>query len=863
MPTKNLQWFTDEMAATYKPAPLPPGYAGYDIHVVRGASSRSLLGDLGLVDDNNVVVVATQPRVDVQKIEFIPLFDATRPTPTRAEGHGVEVDLSTGVVTAQAAAPAPPAPQLRNFILEAQVTVDNPADPAHPTVLKLPIRVHIHRRVGSLWLTPVPLTIPLDNAGWRLSVFAHFETDPPAVTELDSFVGDITRIPDLQWTGGASVVIDAHGRITPQTVGEQEVSVQLPATWGGRQAVGRVVVTEAWGGLPFDRRAAFLVAGPGEAKLDEVLNVLFLSEGFLAGEEDVFSEIVEDLVHETGRSARTRPFDLFTREGSINYWSYFLSSRERGASAVGAMRTRPLVLHLGDGLQIEAQPGSHEPAPNEPVNLEVMFQRVGLPTPADLPPTNPADQNAWRDAKIVEWRTLYGNARVPAGITVDLAVNWGSWGLRTLVDERDTATGLAAGERPRADRSSVFRLLLPHPTRARRGDLDKFIAPLTAGVGGRVIGGVWAGPNAKDRAYVVVLAAGAAFGGEGGSPVVASLVDSGVIRVARGARPHALETVPNPVPTSLPAGRPSMSTLGHAVVIHELGHALGLQDEYSDPGFFNLPRDRRPSLVQQGNVQPVEDFAGSILRGDHLRWRWPRIKKAGVLDDRPVGMGNDKFVISLKKGHKDAFEDGDICYLRQRPLLKPADPAHPEIIVEARRSGKLRVVGRQMGEQVLVADLDGTLSPAPGGDPTFPAVAPFESILYVPVPATGYAQAQGDEHAELVSRTIRDHIDTTNRPLNRLVAACAVHAEQRLAAVDLPANITFWSRGADLFVGAFDGGVRFHCNVIHPSGECLMSTLKGFAPFCPICRYLLVDRVDPSQHGQIDLDYDRRYPEPA
>jgi hypothetical protein len=40
-------------------------------------------------------------------------------------------------------------------------------------------------------------------------------------------------------------------------------------------------------------------------------------------------------------------------------------------------------------------------------------------------------------------------------------------------------------------------------------------------------------------------------------------------------------------------------------------------------------------------------------------------------------------------------------------------------------------------------------------------------------------------------------------------------------------------------------------------------TVGGFAivvPFCPVCRYAMVDRIDPSGHGRIDADYDYEYP---
>jgi hypothetical protein len=68
-------------------------------------------------------------------------------------------------------------------------------------------------------------------------------------------------------------------------------------------------------------------------------------------------------------------------------------------------------------------------------------------------------------------------------------------------------------------------------------------------------------------------------------------------------------------------------------------------------------------------------------------------------------------------------------------------------------------------------------------------------------------------------------------------------------------------------VGLYDGGVRFFCGVYHPSGACIMRKLEvpsGATTylFCPVCRYLLVDRIDPSKHGVIDADYSKRYPQP-
>ena len=45
----------------------------------------------------------------------------------------------------------------------------------------------------------------------------------------------------------------------------------------------------------------------------------------------------------------------------------------------------------------------------------------------------------------------------------------------------------------------------------------------------------------------------------------------------------------------------------------------------------------------------------------------------------------------------------------------------------------------------------------------------------------------------------------------------------------------------------------------------LWNNLEGYDVqfrFCPVCRYIVVDRLDPSQHGAIDDDYETQYPEP-
>jgi hypothetical protein len=62
-------------------------------------------------------------------------------------------------------------------------------------------------------------------------------------------------------------------------------------------------------------------------------------------------------------------------------------------------------------------------------------------------------------------------------------------------------------------------------------------------------------------------------------------------------------------------------------------------------------------------------------------------------------------------------------------------------------------------------------------------------------------------------------------------------------------------------VGAHFGGRLYACGIVHPSGHCMMNDdHDDSASFCPVCRYVLVEQLDPEQHWLIDRDYEQRYP---
>jgi hypothetical protein len=120
------------------------------------------------------------------------------------------------------------------------------------------------------------------------------------------------------------------------------------------------------------------------------------------------------------------------------------------------------------------------------------------------------------------------------------------------------------------------------------------------------------------------------------------------------------------------------------------------------------------------------------------------------------------------------------------------------------------------------------------------------------------------------------HINAQHSPLNRAAAAaCVVDSHDTQTPVNLPPRATMrkghppWDAW---IIGLYDGGDLFHCGVFHPGGACLMRQLTvttastknagAIYPFCHVCRYFLVDRIDPTKHPAIEKDYTKNYPQP-
>jgi hypothetical protein len=112
----------------------------------------------------------------------------------------------------------------------------------------------------------------------------------------------------------------------------------------------------------------------------------------------------------------------------------------------------------------------------------------------------------------------------------------------------------------------------------------------------------------------------------------------------------------------------------------------------------------------------------------------------------------------------------------------------------------------------------------------------------------------------------------TGEPLTGAVATCepakeaAVGNKVQVPAINgisLPFGISIGmnSPSTSQIVGLYTGGVRTGCGIFHPTGTCMMRNHQPeVSMFCHVCRYALVDLIDPTRHGTINIDYEGIYP---
>jgi hypothetical protein len=146
-------------------------------------------------------------------------------------------------------------------------------------------------------------------------------------------------------------------------------------------------------------------------------------------------------------------------------------------------------------------------------------------------------------------------------------------------------------------------------------------------------------------------------------------------------------------------------------------------------------------------------------------------------------------------------------------------------------------------------------------------------ILYNPVPAPGSVASSSYKYAEIISKKVLDHLAANPFPFNAVADSAHGNALTEIIDVNPVQNssipgslVPCCSSRKKQIVALYSCGQRFHGNMYHPTAQCFMRSHThdgSYDEFCAVCKYILVDMIDPSKHGQLDEFYGGRkiYPD--
>jgi IgA Peptidase M64 len=600
-----------------------------------------------------------------------------------------------------------------------------------------------------------------------------------------------------------------------------------------------VHVGPPWSAAPNLPKVGIVPGGgwPGTLKPEVAPNVLFFGDGFPEAARNSFEQVTNSFVHFMKSDSMVRPFDLLAT--SINFWRTFVA-------APFGISVRSEVWIRTEDAKTVAKP---VPIPSAAVGdekweLPNMLYAVGLPVAADA---------AKPDATLkAEWATLVDPDPAPK-LTASLIKRWKNLATRTFIDEVDGFPGMSYGVVP-AINQDFGNMLDLHDDRGGVAAL-KLLYPLLqsdSGValdGAQPIGNVWATTDPRwhfDNTDLVVLVSSIPGGRAlNGSGFIAISTSNGNIDLPVTGLAGRFTLDPLPIPTT--ASADSCHTM-----THELGHSFGLGDEYED--LRQRKQNQDEAYEDSANLtteKHAQDVNGNFS-GDEVRWNWHRIRKAGLIEGAITEPSPGVFKIPLRVGDGLQFAKGDKLLLRLRER-HTALPKHPTVLAIAKQ---LEIGIAPTADSIIAVA-------ATAGATTLPDLAGFApgSIVYVPTPAPGSAAAT-TPYAEMIALNVKNEISAHNRPLTSV--PCANKINHDVQVPDLK-NISI--RGCfshkTRIVGLYEGGNRFACGVFHPTGECMMRhSHEESAQFCAVCRYIVVDFVNPFLHFQIDRDYAEIYPQP-
>jgi hypothetical protein len=141
---------------------------------------------------------------------------------------------------------------------------------------------------------------------------------------------------------------------------------------------------------------------------------------------------------------------------------------------------------------------------------------------------------------------------------------------------------------------------------------------------------------------------------------------------------------------------------------------------------------------------------------------------------------------------------------------------------------------------------EGTISLGGGKLPPAPLpVFPAGSVLFLPL------RDSSGNLIFVVDKRVIDALKSSNIPLNKDTDVKHVNKD-----ADDPVDIPNFKPPCKSYklVGLYEGASRWTGMVYRPAGQCKMRDAAD-GEFCHVCKYLIVNRVDPGNHALMDKKY--------
>ncbi|MEU8865320.1 hypothetical protein [Streptomyces umbrinus] len=751
-------------------------------------------------------------------------------------------------------------------------------------------RLQVHERIVSWWFGNDSITTARDPdptvAHAQPSIYAKFSEDPTG-TDL---IGDITGHGYVPLTSSdtSKVVISPTGRlrgiietVEPLRPDDPNDPNRLPRVSGtllGRTRSLPVRVVD----YAKSRPALVPIQAPSADQADDQHNIVFLAEGFQQGDDPLFDLLVRETTSELFDKPRHQPYAML--EGSFNVFSHFLPSRDQ--SLTTGFRVTDTVTGAGAaGLPIPYE-GRIEPDINV-YTLRELITRVGLPK---------HNEDRDRDRLPGIWAEQNLTNFEVAKVTPKVVDAWKEHRSVGILHARDTVFGLQLGRRL-ADRLSGGSDPVPKPAQDAAGpELTAFIARLyefyrfvsarilsldprrhpperfadsstspgnsvIAYLGGlrylfppnQPIGQTWVPDDTRfkpSRGLIVLIVNDNMLGGtniNAGTLTAVTVNNAGSLPAGYADPANPEEMRRTPPPTAADTDRIVN------VTAHELGHSFNLGDEYEEIDGDNTA-DKADVDVADDNLTRFEFLRleqGPSRKINMARVKWlglPRMRQSERLlapsVPAPGGIGIRVRINPRHMAHwVAAARAGAEVHLRNRSVDKRGvqlplndDPAQ-------------YLTGLSIAffdEQLGTIDLSGPAVVQP------PPVFVTGSTVFMPLKNTS------GQSVPVVEKKIRDFLDETNLPLNKNLDR--IHRNTN-ADVPLPINGFTEPARPERLIGIYEGARRFAGGYYRPAGTCKMRNSAGadfHGEFCFVCKWLIVNRVDPGYHSILSAMF---YPE--